>query len=582
MIVFGDPQFQTTLSEIAGAIRHKAEKLSLTDLDATRALLIQAGQLEQAISDLRPPDLLLEIRAMRAADGAADIFLAALASQMNGFEKPFTAPHLLQAGLIADLQEMEQSGGALELRVKVPEGFEFYCLFPEQYCVSALRWADQFNDFRDRPVLVVGIRSIGTTLSAVLAAVLRAAGWDIKRLTVRPGGHPFQRQCQLDAEQISPAKHAIIVDEGPGISGSSFMAVSGALTRAGLAANRITLFPAHDHGPSDGEAGAAREWWATAPQMVTALDDVRWNGATLREGLSRFSASAFFFGEDSCEQLEDFSAGKWREAAYERETDWPAVCAQFESTKYRLRIGGKKVIWKFTGLGAFVDGLKTAAGLGSFADRSAPEPLGWFRGFSAFRWVDGARLTAADAVRPEVRKEMAAFLCRRAGPPLGFCELESAISRLAGMLEFNGSRAFGDEWKPNIAVASPAVLRDSPSSSGAGWAPHEWVFAPGGRLINTDPAGHGIGHTMIGKQPILWDVAAVLVEWRLTGDLRKNFLGMLGGAGLRIELRGLAFFEAAYTAFRMGQTFLCASMMAGSSPEHQRLMRAFHDFRKMM
>jgi hypothetical protein len=580
MIVFGDPRFETTLSELAGAIRRHAASVTPGDLDFVRALLIQTGQLEQAISDLAPEPSLLKAAAMRATDRAAELFITALAPQYELVPCARQDSSSIQSDHIAELAALAAEGGAIPLRVKVPEGFEFYTLYPEQYCVSALRWAEQINGSPGEPVLVVGIRSIGTTLSAVVAAVLRAAGLQARRLTVRPGGHPFHRECALQSEQISPAQHAIIVDEGPGISGSSFMSVSQALCRAGMRPERIRIFPGHPHGPGHGASNEAAEWWAQASRIVTSVDEIRWSGRTLREAL--VEASTDRPGTGPRPRIEDFSAGEWRKAAYSNEAEWPAVCAPFESTKYRCSGERQSVLWKFTGLGAFVDELKTAAQIIPRTGEGTPERAGWVRGFSGFRWIDGRRLTASDAARPEVLKGVGDFLCRKAGPPLAAAELERSVQRLREMLSFNGRQALGEEWQPQFPVPACGGLRDCPSSSGAGWSPSEWVLTERGQLINTDPAGHDLGHTMVGQQPVVWDIAAVLIEWELANELRRSFLRHLADSGLRIEGRDLFFFEAAYAAFRMGQTFLCASMLGENSGEHQRLMEAYGRYREAL
>ena len=59
---------------------------------------------------------------------------------------------------------------------------------------------------------MLGIRSIGTSLSAIVQARLRAANLNVKRITTRPSGHPFQRTVQLELTRHQ-FEHAIVVDE---------------------------------------------------------------------------------------------------------------------------------------------------------------------------------------------------------------------------------------------------------------------------------------------------------------------------------------------------------------------------------
>jgi hypothetical protein len=52
---------------------------------------------------------------------------------------------------------------------------------------------------------VVGVRSIGTALSAIVAAVLNANGWQAHRFTLRPGGHPYTREVTIDPNDLAEA-----------------------------------------------------------------------------------------------------------------------------------------------------------------------------------------------------------------------------------------------------------------------------------------------------------------------------------------------------------------------------------------
>src|SRR5439155_1648104 len=112
------------------------------------------------------------------------------------------------------------------LEVKVPEGFAFYALFPEQYCASFVKWIADHCSACPKRAVVAGIRSIGTTLSALGSAALTALGWEAGRITIRPTGHPFQRRVEMKPADLSRTSSALIVDEGPGLSGSSMVAVA--------------------------------------------------------------------------------------------------------------------------------------------------------------------------------------------------------------------------------------------------------------------------------------------------------------------------------------------------------------------
>jgi hypothetical protein len=158
-----------------------------------------------------------------------------------------------------------QAADDQKIVVKVPEGFAFYALFPEQYCAAASAWVSARGAGLSGAVLVVGIRSIGTALSAVVAATLRARGFRAERLTVRPTGPPFTRRVEAPAPELNGLRHALIVDEGPGLSGSSMVAVAEWLTSAGV--SDIAFLPGHEEEPGGSASGSCVSPRVKVPQV---------------------------------------------------------------------------------------------------------------------------------------------------------------------------------------------------------------------------------------------------------------------------------------------------------------------------
>ena len=135
---------------------------------------------------------------------------------------------------------------ARTIRTKQAEGYAFYAVYPESYLEAAR------NSGLGPDTQVIGIRSIGAGLSALVAAALGAP----RPFIVRPVGHPFGREVRVDPaltdRMASDRRRAFaIVDEGPGLSGSSFGAVADWLEEAGIPRERIHFFPSHagDIGP---------------------------------------------------------------------------------------------------------------------------------------------------------------------------------------------------------------------------------------------------------------------------------------------------------------------------------------------
>ncbi len=138
--------------------------------------------------------------------------------------------------------------------------------------MSALRWAATHRDVCPKSGLVIGIRSIGIRLSALVQATLRSQGWDCTRPTVRPFGHPLQRKVQLrpaEGGKSFRASAALIVDEGPGISGSSMAAAAEAVAQLGIL--DISFLPGHERLPVAANP-EVRRWWDRVDRFVTPLE----------------------------------------------------------------------------------------------------------------------------------------------------------------------------------------------------------------------------------------------------------------------------------------------------------------------
>src|SRR6185437_6976325 len=109
-----------------------------------------------------------------------------------------------------------------------------------------------------------------------LAAIVATATGAPLPATVRPFGDPFRREVAasdaLLAEWLAPGTIVAIVDEGPGISGSSFGAVADLVEDRGAA--RLELYPSHA-----GELGARaadrhRRRWGRVPRRIASFEDV--------------------------------------------------------------------------------------------------------------------------------------------------------------------------------------------------------------------------------------------------------------------------------------------------------------------
>src|SRR5215831_6177411 len=331
--------------------------------------LLRAGELECGFADADGEGAhSAELLTDRIADALlqAEPWGDSLSSDFQTFNPPSTKfqnisfQNLLDG--VQDLPAIEQ------LSIATPEGFAYYALHP-------LAYADVLDQVcePEAPMLVVGIRSIGTTLSAVMAAAARRQGRKIDRLTVRPQGHPYNRSAEFSARQLAAIDQYAsfgatftVVDEGPGLSGSSFLAVAEALERTGAPREKIVLVSSH---PANVDAlcaaDAARRWRRF--RCVAVSGEVR-----------RPSQAVDFVG-----------GGKWRHRAFASEPEWPAIWTSFECVKYVSSNAGKEDdeprLYKFAGLGHYGDDvyereLKVAdAGFGPMLRRESD-------GFVSYPW----------------------------------------------------------------------------------------------------------------------------------------------------------------------------------------------------
>ena len=260
--------FREGRREFSGPVFLRELQERLEAKDALIDCLIQAGELEAALADLVAPGA-----------SAAAALTDSLASRLCG---------------TPDARDPKQLVSRIEvpntISISPPEGFTYYALHSLDFANTVDRLANGSEAYA-----VIGIRSIGTTLSAVTSAKLTGLGKKATRITVRPEGHPYSRSTQFSSlhrawilQQQSVSAHFLIVDEGPGRSGSTFLSVAEALCRAGVHQDRITIVGSRPFDPAALCAqGAAERWRRFRFVYVSSLLSQRFE---TRRALSEVSA----------------------------------------------------------------------------------------------------------------------------------------------------------------------------------------------------------------------------------------------------------------------------------------------------
>ena len=478
MYVFRNGRTEKNGAELVKDLANSVRRVNATHgghgelLDA----LLRAGELECAAADIGSPfcALLEEI---------TDVLAAAFISS----DRHVSVDLKRLAGILRDLERVQLPAS---LFLSPPEGFAYYALHP-------LSYADVIADLKlpSRNAAVIGIRSIGTTLGAVVQAGLKSTGINVARITVRPTGHPYDRVTDLDeaqkawiAEQRARGAHFVVVDEGPGMSGSSFLSVGDALMNAGVERDKITFLGSRVPDPASltSRDGATR--WP-AFQAICVAPNRR-----LPEGADQFIAG-----------------GIWRARVFGDERNWPASWTQMEKLKF-LSNDGQRLL-KFEGFGRFGKEVHSRAervGEAGFG----PRPIAADAGFSIYPLLEGESLLAG-SLSAEVITRIAKYCAFRKKE----LQCQTASSKeLETMLCFNFSEEFGREIiGQGLEIVHPVIADGR-------MLPHKWLRTKSGDLLKVDNASHGDDHFFPGPTDIAWDLAGAIVEWDMEEAAVEKFL----------------------------------------------------------
>jgi histidinol-phosphate phosphatase family protein len=530
--------------------------------DLATALLLDAAELETALTDLRcaaRDEQLAEIDALRALTVACGRLVVARWRGAGAECSSGGATAAAAAGVAAAFGRAAAVWGGetvgVTVRCPVPEGFAYYALYPEMYAQAATRFVAAH---RPAQVSVVGVRTIGTALSGVVAAALEARVADVASGTVRPRGHPFDRYVELsDAWRTWIRARAdgwfVVVDEGPGISGSSFASVTRALRESGVDPRRIALMPSWDAAAHQLSSEAGRRAWELYPRFVGSFE---------RLWLASGALGRAWGGEIAA----DWSGGQWRSYA-DAACRAAAVQPQHERRKYLVRQpDGAEILVKFAGLGRYQRGVVQAA-VHASESGAGPRVVGVHGGFVGYERLAGVSLASAGVRRGEI-SQVARYIAGR--PTAEHAHAGASVEDLLEMVRVNVGESLGD----HAARRAAAIMSDNGSAMLAApvvetdnrMQPHEWLRV-GDRLVKTDGDGHHDDHFLPGAQNAAWDLAGALEELVRDADARALLMSEYSRFA-RDALVGerLTAYRVAYLACRVGYCQL-ASDSLGESPD---------------
>lgn len=455
-----------------------AQRLRALTAADSLTLLLELGALESAIADQAPA---LHAPFVNALQLAANAWLHRTCPPCL---PPPCLPRLLALPLPATL------------RLSRPEGFCDYAVAPEAYARAAELF---YNAHQPVDAVVIGIRTIGCTLSAVAAAALQSRGCRVTRYTVRPQGHPYHREVTLPVIPDRNSWH-LVVDEGPGRSGSSFASVAAALTQAGVPAQRIVLLPANNPDPATLCSQEGRQAWQTYPKIQAT-----------------YSTPAFL------SDAADFPEGRRR--------------------KYIRHDGPIRQIAKFAGLGPYglakLDLAQELAAAGFI-----PRPRCLHDGFLLTDWIDAP---ADPPLTTAFLDHLARYLAFRAAlpaPPPGH-----NFDDLLEMVEVNYTEA--GLIPPPLASYRSLIADQPPAVIDGRLAPEKWL-SDGQGYSKLDALDHHNDHFYPGPQDIAWDLAGAIEEFALDSRAAAHLLSTFHQLHPSDHLRErVAFFQPVYHAFTL-------------------------------
>ena len=530
-------------------------------------LLIDAGMLAQGVADAR-----FEVtgRDAKDADDVTMALTAALArccttSWRSGFAEHGTLPFAL-------LARCQPAVPKQPLLLKVPEGYAFYALYPETYAEAARRCREAAPRWE-----VVGLRSIGTSLAAMVAVGLGAP----TPRSLRPVGHPFAREIAASPpKDVDPTTAFAVVDEGPGLSGSSMAAAGRWLQQAGITSTRLHFFTSHPGMPGPEASVDVRTLWAEVSRQHLGFDEVVRDAPRVEQRLRHWVET---LTGPLTQPLQDIGGGAWRSLQVRSDGEpLPPTHPWQERRKYLALSRTGTWLVKFVGLGRM--GRRAYARAQALATAGfTPGPLGLCHGFVVERWRDDLRPLPArmsPTHRAAIVGRVGDYLAFRARTFPAPDDGGASMPALLEMTRCNAAEALGDAAGERCTAlarafgqASAAVLRVETDNRMHRW---EWLGGPS-LLLKTDAIDHATAHDLVGCQDIAWDVVGAEVEFDLSPEETSALIARMAQQGIAVERSLIALLRPAYLAFQWAHFAMAVNAADPADAASRTLLAATRD-----
>ena len=552
MLFYGDAVRHEDAAAVLARLRRCLRELALLPPGLARharlvGALIEAGEFAQGLADAQHV----------GADVPMSLVHALAECCARSWDSDFETDGCVPAATLAACADRLPQA---PIELKRPEGYAYYALYPESYLEAA-------RQLHAPSWQVFGIRSIGTSLSALVAAGLGAGC----PRTLRPSGHPFARQLAADASAGVIDLHAAafaVVDEGPGLSGSSLAAVGRWLLDAGVSPGRLHFFVGHANGPGPMASPDVLAVWRCAQVHAASFEQTVLRAKRPAHRLENWIAP--LVGPLRA-PLQDISGGRWRGLQSRPTGEAPPVHPAWERRKFLAETENGRWLVKFIGLGREGE-RKYLRAKALAAAGFVNQPAGLCHGFMVERWRDDLLPMPAHPAG-----DLRARLIDRLGDYLGFrarsfpaCESAGASVRsLWEMGRFNTQAVLGDTlaaawdaWEPALDALSRALRRIETDNRMHAW---EWLAA-GTLILKTDAVDHHAAHDLVGCQDLAWDLAGAAVEFELSNDEVARLIARCGRVP---DPALLCFSRLCYLAFELGRCHEAMTAGVAADPPMQ-------------
>jgi hydroxymethylpyrimidine pyrophosphatase-like HAD family hydrolase len=426
----------------------------------------------------------------------------------------------------------EFPGYLLSRRPRIPAAFRSQDLTHFDILSLGQKFVRAYPD-RERPLVVVGLRTAGSYFTPLLRAYLRTEGYqDVECVTVRPKkGLAIWEKARL-ARCARRGALAVILDEPPNTSSTLAKAV-GLLRKAGvMARDTVALLPVH---PVRRDWNSGYEFLPLTEVCILTLEPDEWYKHRLLEPDvvdSRLQAyfqrrnyvSARVMASTTAErfnaQLQRLSEEKFHtrlKRVYE-------VRLQDQAHRIETRyVLAKSVGWGWMGYHAFI----ASDELSDFV----PPVLGLRDGIQYTEWLPQSDPLPAQQDREQLLHTAASYVAARVRslnlgrdpvPELSRNGQHKGFDLLADVL----SRAYG--WKI-AAVLKRGRIRHKlsrhpaplPTLIDGKMRSEEWIIGSGS-FLKTDFEHHGLGKTKLNVTDPAYDLAEAILYFRLSrGDEKR-------------------------------------------------------------